>query len=325
MSGFKDNYNRVISYLRVSITDLCNLRCVYCMPKEGLPLKKHAEILRFEEILQLILAATELGIDKVRITGGEPLVRKGAPELVRMIRQNCLVKEICMTTNGILLGNYAQQLRKNGLDRLNISLDTLDPAKFKRMTRATASLEDVFRGINAAREAEFDRIKFNVVVIRGHNDDEIEQFVDWAVKHSYNIRFIELMPTGTGCFDHKQGFVPATEIKSRIERAGRLVPCNNQDGAAREYQLQGSNIKIGLINSVSRPFCDRCNRLRLTAAGILKPCLYSDIGIDLRPDLRGGADIETLKNRLREMVASKPKGHHIGSDNYCFAMNEVGG
>jgi len=325
---FEDRFHRRITYLRVSVTDQCNLRCIYCMPKDRIQWKRPDEILRFEQIVKIIAACAELGINKVRITGGEPLVRRDIAGLVGMIRQDCGVEEICMTTNATLLEQYAAQLKRNGLDRLNISLDTLDPAKFATLTRSHASLDDIFRGVEAAMEAGFDRIKFNIVVIRGLNDDEIESFVEWAATNNANIRFIELMPTGTGCFDHKSGFIDGAEIKSRIERVAGLVPVqsnNPSSAAAEEYQIEGSSARIGFIRSVSQPFCGKCNRLRLTADGLLKPCLYSNVGIDLMPDLKSGIDRETLKSRIRQVALAKPKGHKIGKKEYCFAMNCIGG
>jgi len=325
MNTFRDRYNRRIDYLRVSITDRCNLRCVYCMPKNKLRWKRHDQILRLEEIIQVIKASNTLGIRKIRITGGEPLVRRGAAEFVGMIRQNCRPDEICMTTNGILLKRYAQQLYRNGLDRINISLDTLNAEKFERMTRSKASLEDVFEGIRAAASAGFERIKINVVVIGGVNDDEIEDFVQWAADNRRNIRFIELMPTGSSCFDHKRCFVPASEIKKRVEKIVNLDEVQNSGSVADEYPVKAAGIRIGFIRAVSQPFCRTCNRLRLTAAGILKPCLYSDFGIDLLPLIRTGASQRTLREKIKETAYQKPRGHHIGSREYCLSMNQIGG
>jgi GTP 3',8-cyclase len=325
MSSFRDQYNRKIDYLRVSITDRCNLRCIYCMPENKVKWKNHDDILRFEEALEVIVAAGSLGIRKIRITGGEPLVRRGAPEFVSMVRQKCTPDEICMTTNGILLDKFAGQLRENGLDRLNISLDTLKEERFKKLTRARASLADVFRGIESAGEAGFERVKINIVITRGVNDDEIGDFVNWAVKSGHNIRFIELMPTGSGWSDHEKSFMPATEIMAHVEKIANLEAVGNTNGVANEYKVDGSGITVGFIQAVSKPFCGDCNRLRLTADGILKPCLYSDLGTDLTPLIRGGADQETLKEKIKEVAYLKPRGHDIGSREYSFSMNQIGG
>ena len=325
MSPFRDQYNRKIDYLRVSITDRCNLRCLYCMPESAISWKKHDDIMRFEEALEVIVAAGSLGIRKIRITGGEPLVRRGAPEFVEMIRQKCGPDEICMTTNGILLDKFAARLRENGLDRVNVSLDTLSEEKFKKLTRSEASLADVFRGIEAARKAGFELVKVNIVIVRGVNDDEIGDFVNWAVKSGHNIRFIELMPTGSGWPDHEKSFMPATEIMAQVEKRAQLEAVGGTGGVAGEYKVDGAGITVGFIQAVSKPFCGNCNRLRLTADGILKPCLYSDSGTDLMPLIRAGADRETLKEKIRETAYQKPRGHNIGGREYRFSMNQIGG
>ena len=328
-----DAYNRPISYLRISVTDRCNLRCIYCMPAEGVPWRPHDEVLCYEEIETTVRAAAELGITKVRLTGGEPLVRLGIVDLVRKIARIPGIDDLAMTTNGILLARYARDLADAGLDRVNISLDTLDPECFRRITRR-GDLADVLAGINAARQAGLRPIKINTVVIRGLNDDDV---VDLAAKTLeadwWNIRFIELMPIGNaGLIDSawEQQVVTAHEIRGRIEAAlGNLEPAKMPigGGPARYYRLSGGRGTIGFITPISEHFCYRCNRLRLTADGQLRPCLLSDQEIDLRTPLREGADADTIKSLIVEGINRKPMRHHLDEHVHPEgrAMSEIGG
>jgi len=328
-----DAYNRPISYLRISVTDRCNLRCIYCMPQEGAPWRPHEEIMRYEEIETIVRAAAELGISKVRLTGGEPLVRLDIVDLVRKIARIPGIDDLAMTTNGVLLARYAEELAQAGLQRVNISLDTLDAERFRRITRRGA-LADVLAGIEAAREAGLEPIKINTVVIRGMNDDEV---VDLAAKTLeagwWNIRFIELMPVGNGGLmteAWEEKVVTAQEIRERIEAAlGEPEPAKMSvgGGPARYYRLPGAKGTIGFITPISEHFCYKCNRLRLTADGQLRPCLLSDYEIDLRTPLRQGADAEQIKGLILKGIENKPMRHHLDECQLPErrAMSEIGG
>lgn len=328
-----DAYDRPIDYLRISVTDRCNLRCIYCMPPDGVPWRPHADILRYEEIETVVRAAADLGITKVRLTGGEPLVRLGLVDLVRMIARIPGIDDLAMTTNGVLLADHAEALAGAGLDRVNISLDTLDAARFRSITRR-GELADVLAGIEAARQARLRPIKINTVVIRGLNDDEV---VDLATKSleddGWNIRFIELMPVGDDCLmseTWEDQVVTAPEIRARIEAAlGALEPARMSTGGgpARYYRLPGAKGTIGFITPVSEHFCEQCNRLRLTADGHLRPCLLSDEEVDLRTPLRAGATVDAIQALIVDGIACKPLRHHLAEHTHPEArgMSEIGG
>ena len=311
-----DAYNRPISYLRISVTDRCNLRCVYCMPPEGVPWVPHDSILTYEEIGTVVRAASELGISKVRLTGGEPLVRLGIEELVRTISQVRGIDDLAMTTNGILLSRHAVDLKAAGLQRVNISLDSLRPDRFERITRG-GRLEEVLEGMESARRAGLDPIKINSVVIRGVNDDEVLDLARRTMVEGWHLRFIELMPVGSGGLigdQWRDQVVTAEEIRRKIESAlGRLEPARISvgNGPARYYRLPGAQGTLGFITPISEHFCYRCNRMRLTADGQLRPCLVSDEEIDLRTPLRRGAGVEEIKGLLLKGVESKPREHHL--------------
>jgi cyclic pyranopterin phosphate synthase len=327
-----DTYNRPISYLRISITDRCNLRCVYCMPPQGVTKRPHAEILRYEEIETVVRAAADLGITKVRLTGGEPLVRPGVVDLVRMLARVDGIDDLSMTTNGILLSDYAQALAQAGLQRVNVSLDTLRPERFRRITRC-GELEDVLTGIEAAHEAGLEPIKINTVVVRGMNDDEVVDFARKTVEPGWHVRFIELMPIGGGGAinaDWQSQVVTADEIRQNIKSVlGELQPAKVSAGGgpARYYRLPKARGTIGFITPVSEHFCTRCNRLRLTADGHLRPCLLSDYEIDLRAPLRAGADVDQIKDLILQTIASKPLQHHLDECQLPEGrtMSEIGG
>jgi cyclic pyranopterin phosphate synthase len=328
-----DAYDRPISYLRISVTDRCNLRCIYCMPEEGVPWRPHEHVLRYEEIETIVRAAAELGITKVRLTGGEPLVRLGIADLVRKIASIDGIDDLAMTSNGVLLARHAEELADAGLHRVNISLDTLDPDRFRRITRC-GKLDDVLSGIESAAREGLRPIKINTVVIRDLNDDEV---VDLAAKTLaapwWNIRFIELMPVGNGglmdeAWDEK--VVTAQEIRRRIESTlGQLQPARMMTGGgpARYYRLPGAKGTIGFITPVSEHFCYRCNRLRLTADGQLRPCLLSDQEIDLRTPLRRGADADEIKALIVQGINCKPMHHHLAEHVHpeSRAMSQIGG
>jgi cyclic pyranopterin phosphate synthase len=311
-----DAHSRPINYLRISVTDRCNLRCVYCMPPEGVPWRPHEQILRHEEIETIVRAAAELGISKVRLTGGEPLVRLGIVDLVQMLARVPGVDDLTMTTNGVLLSRDAEALARAGLRRVNVSLDTLRAQRFQRITRL-GQIEDVLAGIEAAHQAGLEPVKINTVVIRGMNEDEVVDFARKTMDEAWNVRFIEWMPVGNEqCMGRRwlDGVVAADEIRRRIEAAlGELQPAKASAGGgpARYYNLAGARGTIGFITPVSEHFCFRCNRLRLTADGQLRLCLLSDEEIDLRTPLRSGADVAQIKALILQGIERKPLRHHL--------------
>ncbi|MCX5997715.1 MAG: GTP 3',8-cyclase MoaA [Chloroflexi bacterium] len=322
MTGTCDGFQRGISYLRISVTDRCNLRCIYCMPPEGVELVSHDDILSFEEILLAVRAAVALGIDKIRITGGEPLVRSGVVELVSMIAAVEGVKDISMTTNGILMDKYADRLVGAGLNRVNISLDTLKYERFTKITR-TGTLADALKGLQAARAAGLTPVKINMVPMRGINDDEVIDFAQMTVTSGWHVRFIELMP-----LNRQAGFVPSHILQRQIAQLGPLEPFFGLtgNGAARYFTLPGATGTIGFISPVSEPFCEGCNRLRLSAAGMVYPCLFSTDGIDIRTPLRKGADVDAVKKLLAAAIAAKPKKHLLSEGGTVDTkMSSIGG
>lgn len=332
-----DSCSRPINYLRISVTDRCNLRCIYCQPEEGIRLMQHEEILTYEEIVRITQAAAELGITKVRVTGGEPLVRLNVTALINDISKVKGVDDISLTTNGVLLKEYASDLKKAGLKRVNISLDTLKPGKFKKITRM-GKFKQVMEGIEAARKAGLVPVKINVVAMRGVNDDEILDFAKLSLEEGWNIRFIELMPFNGGNppEEHNIGpggqpqqFVSVNEIKERIETIAPLEPVSGITGAgpARYFRLDGGKGTLGFISPISDHFCFSCNRLRLTADGKLRPCLLSDREIDLKSLVRSGATTEQIKDKIVEAIKSKPQGHGLAKGNKPEKrfMSQVGG
>ena len=328
MTGLYDSFQRPINYLRISVTDRCNLRCVYCMPAEGICQMSHQDILSYEEIYTVVRAASELGIKKVRLTGGEPLVRLGVPNLVAMLSQIEAIDDISMTTNGTLLGRYATELKESGLRRVNISLDTLRPERFKVITRSRADLSDVLEGIEAASLAGLNPVKINMVVMAGINDDEVLDFARKTISEGWHVRFIEFMPTA-GVGDAALHFVPVGIIKKQLESLGELVPCFPQmgNGPARYFQFPGSQGSIGYISPVSEHFCFQCNRLRLTADGKLRSCLLSEEEIDLKQPLRSGITPTELEGLIKQAVANKPLRHQLAEGYLPLdrPMTQVGG
>jgi len=327
-----DAYNRPISYLRISVTDRCNLRCIYCMPPEGVPWRPHEDILRFEEIEKIVRVAVELGISKVRLTGGEPLVRLGITDLVSDLARIPGVDDLAMTTNGTLLSRYAAPLAEAGLRRVNISLDTLRPERFRHITRL-GRLEDVLDGMEAARRAGLEPIKINTVAIRGVNDDEVVDFARRTMQRGWNVRFIEVMPVGGGnLVDDRweERVVTSAEIREKIEVAvGALEPAKIRagNGPANYFRLPGARGTLGFITPVSEHFCYRCNRLRLTADGQLRLCLLSDQEIDLRTSLRQGANLAQVKALLLKGIETKPPKHRLDEHKRPEkrTMSEIGG
>ena len=313
----RDRFDREITYLRVSITDLCNLRCRYCMP-EGVCQKRHEDILSFEEITEIVTAAAKLGVHKVRITGGDPLVRRGCVELCRMIAQVPGIDEVDMTTNGVLLKRYARDLKEAGVKRLNISLDTMDPEKYTYITGG-GRLEDALDGIQAAFDAGLTPVKVNTVLIGGFNDAEIPDFVELTRNTPLELRFIELMPMG-GAFG-QEAYLPGSAV---LDRVPELQELPDPGGVARMYQLPEGKGKSGLISPLSRHFCGTCNRLRLTSEGNLKPCLHSSQEISVR-----GKHGDALLETLRKAIESKPQMHGtldaVHPSEAGRSMNTIGG
>ncbi|OAT82321.1 GTP 3',8-cyclase MoaA [Desulfotomaculum copahuensis] len=325
----KDGYQREINYLRISVTDRCNLRCVYCMPPEGVPFVPHAEILTFEEICRVVQAATRLGVKKVRLTGGEPLVRLGLTELVRRLAAVPEVDDLALTTNGILLAEKAAALKTAGLRRVNISLDTLDEQRYRRITRG-GELRRVWRGIETALALGLQPVKLNTVVVRGFNDDEIIPLARLSLDRPLHVRFIELMPVGTANDWAAEQYISSEEIKDLLNRRlGRLQEVRKLSGSgpARYYRLDGAAGTIGFISAVSDHFCARCNRLRLTATGGLRPCLFDRREIDLKAALRRGAGADELAGLIEQAVRSKPDRHHLagGWNDGHKIMSQIGG
>jgi cyclic pyranopterin phosphate synthase len=301
-----DPFGRTVNYLRVSVIDHCNLQCVYCVPPGSIPWTPQAELLDDAEIARVVRAAADLGVGKIRLTGGEPLVRPNLPDLIRAISSTSGIEEVSLTTNGTLLARHARDLAAAGLKRLNISLDTLWPHRFRQIT-GFDGLNQVWAGIAAAASAGLSPIKLNVVVMRGINDDEVGDFAALTRNHPYQVRFIEFMPVGPTSHLWRDLFVPAAEILSRLEDAEPLVQeCS--EGVARRFRLPGAAGTIGLISPMSRPFCAACTRLRLSADGHLRPCLFSGRGVDLKDPLRAGISPRGLRALLQAAAAAKPEG-----------------
>ncbi|HEY4711200.1 MAG TPA: GTP 3',8-cyclase MoaA [Dehalococcoidia bacterium] len=325
MTGILDSFGRSINYLRISVTDRCNLRCIYCMPPGGVPQISHSEVLSYEEIRTVVLAAAELGINKVRLTGGEPLVRADFPQLVKMLSKIEGIEELSLTTNGTVLKKYALELKEAGLSRVNVSLDTLKPDKFRYITRL-GELKAVLEGIEAAKEAGFDPVKINTVVMRGINDDEILDFARMTYEDGWHVRFIELMP-----FKGVAEFVPSAELRQHISLLGKLELCMPvaSNGPAMYYRLSGAKGTIGFISPLTElSFCSRCNRMRLTPDGKLRPCLLGEDEIDLRVPLRNNVSIEELKSLILKAVASKPEHHQLNGGTTRLVkrkMSQIGG
>jgi len=309
-----DPYNRKITYLRVSVTDRCNLRCMYCMPVKNLKLLDHAEILSYEEILKVVRVATGLGIKKVRLTGGEPLVRRNFVYLVESVCRIPQIVDVSVTTNGVLLKEMARLLFEAGLRRINVSLDTLNPLKYAKITRREC-FDAVWNGLQVAEAAGFAPIKVNVVVIRGLNDDELLRFADLSVQKPYHIRFIEYMPIGQDSNWAPEKYISSDEIRSRLHAFGSLrkVPGSIHDGPAERYRFESARGEIGFISPISHHFCPLCNRIRLTADGKLRPCLFGDDEVDIKSPLRNGFSHQDLKLVFQRAINRKPRRHHAES------------
>lgn len=329
----RDGYNREIKYLRISLTELCNFRCRYCMPADGVCKKSHDEMLTQEEIITAARVAAKLGVNKIRLTGGEPLVKKNIVDIVARIKEIDGINEICLTTNGSYLPKYAKDLKKAGLDRINISLDTLNPEKFRYMTRL-GELNETLNGIDAALSTGFKKVKINTVLIGGFNDDEIVDLANLTLKQDTDVRFIELMPMYDGGEFGKAAFIPYNEVINKIKEAykGKFTSdddiikeiFNGDSSVARLYKINGAKAYVGLISPVNNHFCATCNRIRLTSDGKLKPCLHSSTEIPIK-----GLSEQEMEGKFREAIMSKPEKHDVLSyESRSKAnrnMNEIGG
>jgi len=317
-----DRYHRNISYMRISITDLCNMRCQYCMPENGIEKKPHQELLSFEQIISIVKASVPLGIEKIRITGGEPLVRNGIINLVEQIKRVEGIKEIAMTTNGSLLKTMAKPLKEAGLSRFNISIDSLDPSRYKEITRG-GNLSDVLEGIETVLSLGMMPLKLNTVVIGGLNDHEVADFAKLTIDRNIDVRFIELMPVGQASQWAKERFISNDVL---LKRLGLMVTEVAEKGSpAKYFRLPGAQGRIGFINPISHHFCHECNRLRLTSDGKLKPCLHSNDEIDLKPVLHQPE--EQITQMIARAIKSKPEKHHLDQENICTTRNmcQIGG
>ncbi len=321
-----DTHGRRISYLRLSVTDRCNLRCQYCMPAEGVHKLQHSDILSFEELHRIARLAVSLGIDKIRITGGEPLVRKGLVNFLESLSSIRGLKELVLTTNGLLLREFAADLRRAGVHRLNVSLDSLKQDTFSSLTRG-GNLESALDGIAAAEEAGFPPVKINTVVIRGVNDGEVQDFAALTLQTPRQVRFIEYMPTSTAP-DWPSAFVTGEEILQQISKVYPLepVPSAEAAGPARIFRIPGALGTIGIITPISSHFCASCNRIRVTASGIVKGCLFDNGRVSLKPYLAGNDN--ELRDVLMSVLKNKPDRHHLLDHEALitpFSMSEIGG
>ncbi len=323
-----DRFGRDIHYLRISLTDHCNLRCVYCMP-EDMTFRPNPELMQDDELLMLVKLFGRLGFDKYRLTGGEPTVRPRLVELVRQIRETEGIRSITMTTNGLLLKRLARPLAEAGLDRVNISLDTLEPKRFKRLTR-WGNLGEVMEGILAAEDAGLTPIKINAVVVRGYNENDVVDLARLSLEHGWQVRFIEMMPFAGATDLQINQAVTAAEIQARIEsELGTLEAANDGklDGEARIFKLPGARGEVGFISSVTQPFCAACTRARLTADGRLRLCLLREGEVDLLKPLRAGATIDELRQIILDGIWNKPWGHGLAEGLIPLnrVMSEIGG
>jgi len=318
----KDSFGREISYMRLSVTDRCNMRCKYCMPEEGVENLGHDKILSFEDIARIVKASVGLGITKYRITGGEPLARKGIVSLVESLAKIEGVEELAMTTNGTMLAEHAEALKKAGLQRVNISVDSLIYHKYEEITRG-GDLDAAFDGVNAALKFGLTPLKLNVVAMEGFNDDEILNFVQLTINHPIGIRFIELMPVGQAANNNGYRYLSSDEIKKKLPA---LIPLGRQDGVAELYRYPEAQGNIGFISPMSHQFCGSCNKIRLTADGKLKPCLHSDEEINLVDVLKTNDD-ELLKETIRNAILQKDEKHRLndGAKPVDRGMSQIGG
>lgn len=323
MAQLYDGMGRRIHYLRVAVTDRCNFRCRYCMPTDGVKWLAHHDILRYEEILRIVGAFARLGVDKVRITGGEPLVRKGLLPFLAQVTQIPGITEVGLTTNGSLLAEYAEGLKIAGVGRVNVSLDTLQRARFMQLT-GQDRLTEVLAGIKKAQEVGLTPVKINMVVMKGYNADEVVEMAKFAIRNSYQIRFIEYMPFCSA----EDYLVTAAEMQEQLVAAGftDLIPQEEDRCPAKIYNVPNSRGSIGFITPMSQHFCHSCNRIRLTPDGDLKPCLLSNEEYSLREQLRAGISDEELLAKIKEIVWNKPQQHCLAQgEKSARGMSRIGG
>ncbi len=325
----QDVYCRQITYLRLSITDRCNLRCFYCSPVHDLVKLLHPDILRYEELLRLARLGVRMGMTKIRVTGGEPLIRLGVENFLAALKALPGIQEICLTTNGVLLAEKAAGLWQAGLRRLNISLDTLRPERYARIT-GSDRLDQVWQGIRTAEAAGFAPIKINCVVLRGINDDELLDFAKLSIDNPWHIRFLEFMPIGRSSRWRQEYYLPVAQMQERLRQFGPLeeLPVGVNAGPAQRFHFPGAKGEIGFISPISQHFCQDCNRLRLTADGRLRPCLFGDEELDLKGLLRSGAEDDALVDMFNKAILLKPARHRL-NQNFSFpcarSMASIGG
>jgi cyclic pyranopterin phosphate synthase len=326
MTGLYDSWQRQINYLRISITDFCNLNCVYCT-EGNVPKLPREEILSYEEIRRLIVVAASMGINKVRLTGGEPLMRPDLTHLVRMISGTAGIDDIALTTNGTLLSKYAVDLKDAGLTRVNVSLDTLKPERFKKIT-GHDNLRQVLDGIELAERVALTPVKVNMVVMRGENDDEVIDFARKTIDSGWNVRYIEYMPFSASVTESAR-LVSTREIKKRLDVLGHMERCGTErgNGPARYFRFPGARGTVGFISPITEHFCATCNRLRMTSDGHLRPCLLDDDEIDIKKALRNGGSDEDLKAIIERAVVLKRERHHLNEGEKApeRPMRQIGG
>ena len=323
-----DRFNRTISYLRISVTERCNFRCIYCMPAEGTALTPNSGLLSFEEIVRVARVGTRLGLTKIRFTGGEPTVRRDLPALVSMISEIDGISEIAMTTNGARLTELARPLRQAGLTRMNISIDTLRPERSRELTRRDL-LPEVLNGIDHAIGVGFTDMKFNAVVLRGVNDDELCDLAEFAHERNAQMRFIEYMPMGSARVDERNRTVGMREMLEKLsERFALIRESGDSNDPARGWKCSRTGVRVGFITSMSDHFCGSCNRMRLTAEGGLRPCLHQNAEVDLKSLLRGGGDDHDLEDAFRRAAGLKWSGHKMNAFVPIYSsknMQQIGG
>ncbi|MDD5747450.1 MAG: GTP 3',8-cyclase MoaA [Actinomycetota bacterium] len=325
MEDEKSQVKRRVDYLRLSITDRCNLRCTYCMPEKGVPPLKHEDIITYEELLFFTDVAVKNGIRKIRVTGGEPLVRKGATEFLKKLDSLSSKVRVTLTTNGVLLAEFATELKKSGVNRVNVSLDSLDPDTYRMITRV-GDISRPLLGIKKAIEVGLKPVKINVVVLAGINDDPLP-FVKLALEMPVHVRFIEYMP-----YFREKGsyYIPSSVVLERIQSFAKVEPINFEKGwgPAKYYRIRGAPGTIGLISPVSCHICDTCNRLRVTADGRLKTCLFDENGVDIKSMIRGGAKVETIRDVIRKELERKMKERNLKPEVGAYVhdhMSRIGG
>ena len=323
-----DKCNRHLNYLRISITDRCNLQCRYCVPHDLIPKLSHAEILTYEEILRVVRVATRLGISKVRVTGGEPLVRKGVYDFFEKLIATEGLKDVSLTTNGVLLKDNLLKIKSAGISRINVSLDTLNRKRYRQIT-GFDDFDRVWQGIEKAHEMGFYPIKLNIVALKGVNDDELVEMARLSFRYPFHVRFIEYMPIGKSDFN-TDSILLVPEIKERISTIGNLIGVQGvqHDGPAQRYKFKDAKGEVGFIPALSQHFCNKCNRLRLTASGHLRPCLLADHQEDLKSPLRKGCSDQELANIFFRAIQHKPSEHNLAVQNptrVCSQMHAIGG